>query len=202
MKYNINHTLYDFPIVILCGGKSSRMQQDKSLLPFDKYDSLVQFQYERLEKEFKRVFLSSKNHKFNFLPEGHEALIFDENSEVFSPLVGLKSILEKVDDKVFILTVDTPFVKIETIKAIIEKSINYEITIASTPFKTHNLCGVFSKRLLPKIEKMLDENIHKINYLIKQSNSVIIDFMDEDEFLNLNNPSDYEKALEILKGIK
>ncbi len=177
------------------------MQQDKSLMPFGKFDSLVQFQYEKLKKEFKEVFLSSKNHKFSFLQEGSKAIIFDESSEIFSPLIALKSILEKVDDKVFILTVDTPFVKIKTIKTIIEKSINYEITIASTPFKTHNLCGVFNKRLLPKIEKMLSEDIHKVNYLIKQSNSSVIEFTDEDEFLNMNNPSDYEKGLEILKGL-
>ena len=77
-------------------------------------------------------------------------------------MVSLK-ILILDDEKVFIITVDTPFIKYETIKKLIDYSNNFEITIAQTPFGTHNLCGVFSKIVLSTIEEMLEENIHKIN---------------------------------------
>ena len=58
-------TLYS-TAVILAGGKSSRMKQDKALLPFGDTNSLAEFQYRRLSKIFSKVYISSKNNKFDF----------------------------------------------------------------------------------------------------------------------------------------
>ncbi|EKN7424859.1 NTP transferase domain-containing protein, partial [Campylobacter coli] len=45
--------------VILCGGKSSRMGEDKSKLIF-KNQTLTQFQVEKFSKIFKNVYVSAK----------------------------------------------------------------------------------------------------------------------------------------------
>lgn len=194
---------HDFPIVILCGGKSSRMGEDKTLLPFGEYDSLIHFQYQRLSAFFKSVYISSKNHHFSFLNnEASAVMIYDKNPTIYSPLIALKSILEEVNaPKVFILTVDTPFVTISTIQKLIEQSCEYEITVASTCEKTHNLCGVFSQSLLENINVMLEKDIHKIGYLIKQSKSQTVLFDAEEEFLNLNTQSEYKQAIHKLKEL-
>lgn len=200
---NPSLSFHDFPIVILCGGKSSRMGEDKTLLPFGKYDSLIHFQFERLTTFFSNVLISSKNHTFDFLDQNPSVILYDNEKNIYSPLIALKSILKQLNvPRVFILTVDTPFVNINTIKQIIEKSDDYEITIASTLEKTHNLCGVFSQSLLEKIETMLEKDIHKIGYLIKQSHSQILKFENEEEFLNLNTKYEYEQALQLLKNNK
>lgn len=194
-------TLQEFPIVILCGGKSSRMGEDKTLLPFGEYNSLIQFQYNRISSFFSHVFLSTKNHKFDFIKENNPSILYDNNNDMYSPLIALKSILEQINnDKIFILTVDTPFVEISTLIKLIEESENYEITVASFEDKVQNLCGVFSQSLLEKIEDMLNNDIHKIGFLLKKSETKIIDFMAEEEFINLNTKSEYYRALEILKG--
>jgi len=52
--------------IIFAGGKSSRMGRDKALLPFGGYDTLTEYQYRRLSKIFNRVYISTKNDKFNF----------------------------------------------------------------------------------------------------------------------------------------
>lgn len=194
-------TLQEFPIVILCGGKSSRMGEDKTLLPFGEYNSLIQFQYNRISSFFSHVFLSTKNHKFDFIKENNPSILYDNNNDMYSPLIALKSILEQINnDKIFILTVDTPFVEISTLIKLIEESENYEITVASFEDKVQNLCGVFSKSLLERIDDMLNNDIHKIGFLLKKSETKIIEFMAEEEFINLNTKSEYYRALEILKG--
>jgi molybdopterin-guanine dinucleotide biosynthesis protein A len=191
--------LCDIPIVILCGGKSSRMQQDKTLLPFGAYETLTQFQYERLKKEFKTVFLSSKTNKFDFLPPHSCNIIYDNDKNNFSPLLALQSILEQAcAPKVFILSADTPFVSIATMAKLVEKSKHYAITTAKTAQGKHPLCGVFSKEILPTIHKMLEDNIHKIGMLLQQTNSLEVLFENEKEFLNLNTPKEYEQALQII----
>ena len=105
---NINP--FEIPCVILSGGKSSRMGEDKSLLPFSSSNSLIEFQFNRLKPYFKDIYISSKNDKFDFLKDKSK-LILDKNQDIYSPILALQTILEKFD-KVFIITVDTPFVKI------------------------------------------------------------------------------------------
>ena len=186
----------EIPIVILCGGKSSRMGEDKSLLPFSSYPTLTQYQYERLKKEFPNIYLSSKVNKFDFL-ENDNNIIYDK-SDIYSPLVALQTIFNFIQtNKVFILTVDTPFVKVESIKKLIIESQAYDITVAKTT-RLHNLCGVFDKSILNNINQMINEDMHKVGFLLKKSNTNIIEFDNDDEFLNLNEMSDYKKAKSLL----
>lgn len=187
---NINP--FEIPCVILSGGKSSRMGEDKSLLPFSSSNSLIEFQFSRLKPYFKDIYISSKNDKFDFLKDKSK-LILDKNQEIYSPILALQTILEKFD-KVFIITVDTPLIKISSIKKLLENSNNFDITIAQTSQRTHNLCGVFSNNLNETIEKMIKNDIHKINYLVKNSKYQIINFDDDNEFININNKNEYEKA--------
>lgn len=173
------------------------MGEDKSLLPFSSSNTLIQFQFNRLKPYFKDIYISSKNDKFDFLKDKTK-LILDKNQEVYSPILALQTILEKFD-KVFIITVDTPLIKISSIKKLINSSNNFDITIAQTEEKTHNLCGIFSKNINTIINSMIKDDIHKINYLVKNSKYQIINFNNEDEFLNINEKKEYEKALNIIK---
>ena len=137
---NINP--FEIACVILSGGKSSRMGEDKSLLPFSSSNSLIEFQFNRLKPYFKDIYISSKNDKFDFLNDKSK-LILDKNQDIYSPILALQTILEKFD-KVFIITVDTPFVKIETIGKLINHSNNFEITISQTSQKnSQSLWSIF-----------------------------------------------------------
>lgn len=184
---------FEIPCVILCGGKSSRMGEDKSLLPFSSSNSLSQYQYERLKPYFKNIYISSKINKFDF----DVNLILDKGKE-FSPIIALESIFENVDSqKVFIITVDTPLVKIESIKKLITKSTSFDITVAQTS-RTHNLCAVFDKLCLLEIKAMLNNDIHKVGYLFKKVNTSYVNFPHDDEFINLNDKAEYKRAKSLI----
>lgn len=185
------------PCVILCGGRSSRMGEDKSLLPFSTSSSLTQYQYDKLKNNFEDVYISSKIDKFDFLINKEKYLILDKG-EIFSPIVALQTILQTIKaEKVFIITVDTPLVSIDSINELINNSSDYNICVAQT-LRTHNLCGIFSTSLVEFIDKMLKEDIHKVNYLLKNNNTKYIEFPNDDEFINLNNKDEYERALSII----
>jgi molybdopterin-guanine dinucleotide biosynthesis protein A len=188
---------FEIPCVILSGGRSSRMGEDKSLLPFYTSNSLIEYQYKRLKPYFRNIYISSKIDKFDFL-ENKEFLILDENKEIFSPILALNTICSKFpNEKIFIITVDTPFVSIETINELINQSNEVDICIGETE-KTHNLCGVFSSNLNVFIKDMIKNDIHKIFYLIKNNNHKIIHFDNYVQFININNKSEYLKSLEII----
>mgnify|MGYP005992398241 CR=1 FL=1 len=182
--------------VILCGGRSSRMGEDKALLPFSSHLSLSEYQFNRLKLHFKEVYISSNENKFNFLNE--EELILDENKDIHSPIVALNTIFEKLpNQKIFIITVDTPLVSIESIEKIVNESVDFDICVAQTE-RVHNLCGVFNSSISLTTKKMIIEDFHKVGYLLKNNNTKIVQFDNDDEFLNLNNKIEYEKALGII----
>ena len=189
---------FDIPCVILCGGRSSRMGEDKSLLPFDSSNSLTKYQYERLKPYFKNIYLSSKTNKFDFIDDKN--LILDENKDIYSPILALNTIFNKFkNQKIFIITVDTPLVLIESISKLIIESADVDICIAQTE-KSHNLCGVFSSNISFTIEKMIKDDIHKIWFLIKNNHYKTVEFPDNDEFININNKNDYQTALSIIRN--
>ncbi len=189
----------DICAVVLAGGKSSRMKRDKTLLKLtDK--SLIEYQYLKLSKIFKNVYISAKNDKFNFL-EDKSFLIFDEN-ETYSPMIALNSIFKHIkENKVFIITVDMPFIENKTVLKLLDASNQSEIVVAKDDFNRHNLCGVFHKSISSKVQECLDNDIHKINYLINHCDYKELFFENSKEFFNINTPDDFDVALKLSEKI-
>ena len=171
------------------------MGEDKSLLPFDGFDTLTYYQYYRLKKLFKKVYISCKNSdKFDFKADFIEDVKTDN---IFAPTAGFVAIFEQLKyDSFFILSVDSPFVDEKVIKKLIlldDKEI--DATIAKTSFGIQPMCGIYHTTLKDKFKKMLAEDNHKLGYLLKNSKTKFVDFLDETTFLNLNYPSDYQEAM-------
>jgi len=172
------------------------MGEDKSLLPFGKFDTLVEYQYNKLSKIFQKVYISSKTNKFEF----EANLIYDNQKDVSSPMVALQSILTHLNsEKVFIITVDVPLVDKDTIIELIRKSASNDIIIARDENKTHNLIGVFSKSILSQLNQLISTNNHKINCLITATDTVFIDFDKSSQFININTQENYTQALNYYK---
>ena len=187
--------LFDIPCVIVAGGKSSRMKRDKALLPFGGFDTLAQYQVERLKPLFKSLHVSVKEDKFNF----DVPLILDKKSDVSSPMVAFESIFEYFNDTwVFILSVDTPFVgEKEMAKLLLH--VQGGATIAKDRNKKHPLCGIYHTSILPKVKEELEKNNHTLGKLLDKVNVNTVFFENDEPFFNLNYPQEYEKAIECIK---
>ena len=186
--------LYDIPMVIFAGGKSSRMGQDKALMPFGKYNSLAQYQYERLSKIFKNIYISSKTNKFDF----DANIIYDNSHTVSSPLVGLISTLEQLDQESFILSVDAPFVENSVFDKIIKNHTDrFDATIAKSLQGLEPLCGIYSPSIIKQAKANLQQNNHSLTSLLKDSNTNYIFFDDAKSFTNLNYMQDYKNATKL-----
>jgi len=184
MKYNI-------PLILFAGGKSSRMGQDKALLPFGEYKTLSEFQHRRLSKLFKKVYISAKTNKFDF-----EANIIEDKHKESSPLVGIISIFETLKvDKVFILSVDAPFVTKEVIDKLIHSNNRFDVVVAKSKSGVQPLCGVYKRSILPVAQAHLKEGNHRLQSLLKKVDTQFVPFTEDALFINLNHPHEYEKAL-------
>jgi len=178
------------------------MRSDKALLPFGKYSSLAQFQYERLQPLFNDIYLSAKSaEKFNF-----DAKVISDSKDIdtFAPTAGFVSIFQRLkSDRIFVLSVDTPFVSESEIAQLLNAdTTNLDAVIARTSTGIHPMCGIYHRSLLNDFELMAKENKHRLGMLIKSSNTHFVDFEDEAIFANLNHPHEYEKALEKQKNTR
>lgn len=187
--------MFDIPCVILAGGKSSRMEQNKALLPFGGFASLCEFQHERLKAMFDKVFINTKNRDvFNF----DANFLIDIVDDIFSPAVALYSVLKTLNSPVFILSVDTPFVDEQTINTLIGASENGSITtIASSPLTLHPLCGIYSVDSLVFFREMVKENEHKLQKVLENLSHKIVSFDNDEMFFNLNEKKDYDDAVKM-----
>ena len=187
--------MIQIPCVIFAGGKSSRMGEDKSLLPFHSYPTLTQYQYSRLKKIFKNVYISCKDKsKFDFKAPFIEDI---KTKDIFAPTVGFVSIFEVLDDdSFFAISVDSPFIDECIIKKLIlSDDKKNDATIAKTSFGIEPMCGIYHRSIQNSFKKMLKDENHKLGYLLKNTDTIFVDFTDNKYFLNINYPSEYQEAL-------
>ncbi len=95
---------------------------------------------------------------------------------------------------VFIIAVDMPFLSKESIARLISQANSAQIILPKTKNKEHFLCGLYESALHPLCLEFLQKNIHKIRLLTQKAPTKFLEFRDENEFLNLNTPQDYERA--------
>lgn len=195
--------MINIPCVIFAGGKSSRMGEDKALLPFGDSPTLTLYQLRRLKRLFKNVYISCKSSKkIHFLNDKDEMNFIEDinGKEVYAPTAGFISVFEELKcEKFFAISVDTPFIDKNVIDSIILKDTDdSDATIASFESKPQPMCGIYHISLQDRFIKMSKENNHKLSLMLREANTTFVEFKSQKEFFNINNPQEYAKALEIL----
>ncbi|GHQ88609.1 molybdenum cofactor guanylyltransferase [Helicobacter pylori] len=194
-----NPIINDIPCVLLAGGKSSRfiinnIQTNKALMPFESYASLLEYQYTRLLKLFKKVIISAKKSlKLN------APYLLEKESDLFSPLFGIhNAFLTLKTPYIFFIPIDAPLMSLESIKALCGIK-NFSVVYVKSPAKEHYLISLWHQNTLNALSYALKTQNYRLSDLVKNTSSVAMHFNKEEEFLNLNTLKDYELAVQILK---
>lgn len=205
----------DITGIILSGGKSKRMGLNKSLLKIGQ-QTIIERVANLMKELFHRVLLITNT------PDEYEFLgleIFEDIYKNFGPLSGIHSgLVHSVTEKNFVISCDMPFVDKGVIDFIINYSTNKLITIAKADGFVQQLCGLYSKKVLPQILMLIEEdaginsqkNNHnkcgcKVLQLVQNVDAEIIDIASEYEyykegmFLNMNRPEDFDFVKKIIK---
>ena len=185
--------------VILSGGKSSRMGQDKSMMKITDDITMIEYVYNKMKKVFNNIYISSKHNNYSFIEKKY--IVLDNNS-ISSPMVAFDSIFNTLEYKyLFIISVDTPLIEIQTIKRLYDsiKNNNYDIVIAKDSLKNvHNLCGIFNTNIKTHIKNKIKQNNHKMNSLIHCVSYHYFEFDNWKQFTNINRYEDFLKAKEFI----
>ena len=182
-----------FKLAILCGGKSSRMGEDKAHLRVNDLP-LFQFQINRLKELALPTYLSvNKKQK---LDAGYPRII-DVEHEI-GPIGAMKSVLKfDVRSNWVLLPVDMPQISMITLQRLLEKSIALKRSVFC---KVNNFIQPFPCVIRPSLYPTIELNIQRRKYklleLIQPEVCSVIDMTNsKEEFLNLNTDREYQKFL-------
>ncbi len=169
------------------------MGKDKALLSFGQ-KSLAKYQYDRLSQIFDRVYICTKEPKFDF-----EAPLILDSYEIFAPTPAFLDIFEKIPE-FFAISVDAPFVDGSVIEPVLEAAAKHphkDAIIARTDYP-HPLIGIYRRSLVPLLAKEIQKGNYKLGSILKKADTLFVDFKEDKRFLNLNTPQDFEKAKNLL----
>lgn len=150
--------------VILCGGKSTRMAQDKAGLLIGKKTFLQQI--EKNLKDADEILLSVKDRRD--YPEIGARHIEDREADK-GPLMGLCSALEECSyDKVWVMSCDMPLVNWDTAQKLehyLTDGIDAVIPVDRTG-KKYVLCAWYRKSTLEILKEQLESGDLKVKHLL------------------------------------
>jgi len=188
----------DITGVILAGGKSSRMGENKSFLKLGN-QTIIERIVDLMKSIFSEVIIitnTSGEYKFLNLP------LYEDIYKWKGPLAGIHSALTRSQtEKIFVLSCDVPLMSKEMIEYIIECESDKSIVFCEAAGYHQPLVGVYSKKILSEIEKFISNNEmsdKSFHQFLKMVDAEIIhpeklSFYKDEIFFNVNRLEDYEQ---------
>ena len=175
-------------IVILAGGKSSRMGEDKGLMTL--YGKpMVEYVLEEVKKISEQIIIISDNanyKKFGFP-------VYKDAVKNKGPLAGIYSGLKKTTtEDNLILSCDVPYIKEELLRYLWLQSSEMDVTIAHQDDRSHQIIGFYKKNCLDVIESQLEKNELKIQRAFAKLKVHMVDcnHFPDSLFRNINSKQD------------
>ncbi len=190
--------------LVLGGGKSTRMKQDKSLLNYHGKPQ-IQFGYDLLKFYCGRTFVSNRKDQASIA--GHEGLPQihdDENFGAIGPLAGILSAMKAFPGVAWlVLACDLPYLTPKVIEYLIaHRDPKFMATafISSHDQLPEPLCAIYEPSSQPVILEFLRQGINcPRKIMIKSANVCLLQLEDKTALDNINNPDEYAQAKTILK---
>jgi len=183
--------------VILAGGKSSRMKTNKCLISLNN-KRLIEILLSNLEEIFEEIFIITNFPELYFYTGIN---LFGDIYPFKGPMAGIHVALKNSKYDVFAFACDMPFIKREIIYFLSENHILHKnnATVSSYQGKIYPLPGIYSKKLLDELGKLLENDKLSMMKLLDDTGAQVIDVANLDKeglsFININT----EEDLKILK---
>jgi molybdopterin-guanine dinucleotide biosynthesis protein A len=176
--------------IILAGGKSSRMNEDKGLMLLDG-KPMIQYVIDVLKPLVNDLIIISNNPDY----EQFGYLIYSDLIKEKGPLVGIYTGLFYSESETnIVLSCDVPYVNEDLLSFLLKEHKNHQITIPTKGERTHQLIGVFSKSCEPVFGISLEKDELKLLEAFKNLNLNIVDanHFETQLFKNINSQNDLD----------
>ena len=181
--------------IILAGGNSSRMGEDKGLLDLNGI-KMVEHVIKTLKEITDDIIIISNNleYKLFALP------VFSDTISGKGPIGGLYTGLSKSNsEKNIVISCDSPFVSSNFLKKLLSISKDFDVTVPSYNNRIHPIIGIYNQSILETLEEQINSDELKLMMAIEKLKYQIIEFSSNDKdidpkiFSNINTKEDLLK---------
>jgi molybdopterin-guanine dinucleotide biosynthesis protein A len=198
---------FDVTGVLLAGGKSRRMGEDKRYLVVGE-QTLLERGLAVLCSIFQEVLVVIAQ---DSPPLDVDARVVRDLVPDCSSLGGLYTgLTEATTPYIFVVGCDMPFLDPVVIAQFMSRRATADIVMAKLDARLHPMHALYGKRCLPALEQMIQARQFKIQEIVSQS-SLRVQYVTEAELLtidpswrsfqNVNTPSDLEAARSLLDRV-
>lgn len=180
--------------VILAGGKSSRMGRNKALLTYNGRP-LIESIYLTMAELFGQVaIVTNTPEEYDFLP----CLKIPDIHTGMGSIAGIHAgLLWSPEERIFVVGCDMPFLEKELVRRLAALSLDENGVVPCSPAGLEPLHAIYSKRILPLLEKALASDRKRIIDLLELIEAKVIPAEEIAAispgfrpFINLNTPED------------
>ncbi len=183
--------------VILAGGASSRMGQDKSLMLFDG-KPLIQRVWEQLSGRFGDILISTnESDKYAFL----DARSVPDLVPGSGPLMGIRTAVEAArHDRVFVTACDIPVIDFDLVERMLVLAEDFDCVIPRSRVGHEPLFAVYRKSAIPAMCDVLDSGERRISAVFPKVRTHAFDLGPAEWYRNLNTREDVAAYLDSRTG--
>ncbi len=187
--------------IILAGGKSLRMGEDKKMIQINKTGlRLWEHMVSLIEPFVKEILIIANPDELHHTKH----IIIKDIIPGLGPLGGIYTGLKNINtSQSLVLPIDMPLLNRQTLERLLKScDENEKIIIARHGQYIEPLVGIYPKSSLPMIEKMIKDQKYKLRLLFDLFPTCFVDFENDIPFMNLNTPEDLKKILSYLNSQK
>lgn len=180
--------------VLLMGGQSSRMGQDKAYLDYCGVPFWKQITDEMQKCGETYLSVNSTSN----IPDTNHSIIIDEYEDI-GPMGGIYSSLNSIkESKAFFAPCDIPTITAEFIQALMDQyEENYDgVVVTSKTGKCYPTIGVYSKKIKQQIRMQMEHKDYRLMNLIRSANIKVVSEQELEVtsfgLMNLNTPEEYQ----------
>ena len=184
----------EFTAILLAGGKSSRMMEDKGLIELQG-KKMIEHTIEKLKEITEYIIIITKNPAYRQF--GYPC--FGDIYKDLGPLGGIYTGLVNSTTEInLVLGCDTPFLSSAILKSLIDKSNSEDVLVTVHRGKTEPLCAVYKRKCAPHFQSFLEKGKLKVTDAFAGLHMAVMNFDYEkwvinDEFTNINTPEELKK---------
>ena len=180
-------------LLIIAGGKSSRMKQDKRLIEITGVSLLENILIKASKQNFDAVFLCVEGHSefIDLLAKKYKAVIMIDEILNAGPMSGLANGLSNISTQwALVVSCDMPFFEFEMVKSLSDNLTNSKVVM----FDHQPLAAFYHHSMSEVFKRALNEGRRKLQFVINQVPHKILQADSEIGFFNVNTQADLRLA--------
>ena len=186
----------EMTLIIIAGGKSSRMGRDKRFIELNG-ESLLEIALKKVAAfNFAEIIISVEAElpELKMLAARYKAKLVIDERKGRGPLEGLRSALGAMNtERAMVISVDTPFLRLEKLAALCDYE-DFDVVIAESHGRVQPLAGIYRRTFKNVAEKCLQAGDNKIMQALAKVNLKKVPMEITADFFNVNTPAAWRMA--------